>query len=400
MKEQEEEKYQRVGTTLYKIVKRPLMSGDFIEERRAWNYETLRQDHSKDYISQIEKYDGFTSVPDHIAYKKCIGKFLNQYKPIDYLPTEGNCQKIIEFLAHVFEEQIEMGLDYLQLLYLRPLARLPVLLLVSKQRNTGKTTFLNFLKSIFGNNMTFNTNEDFRSQFNSDWTNKLIIAIDEAILDRKEDSERIKNLSTAMSFKAEAKGKDRNEVEFFAKFILNSNNENRPVIIEQGETRYWVRKISPLKNENSKILSELMEEIPHFLYFLQHREYSTKCESRMWFRHDLLVTDALRKIIQFNRGNVEIEMLNLISEIMQIKELDTYSFCVNDILDMLTRLNIKTEPTQIRRILQENWGLVPENATRYTAFIFGGSSDILEIKKTARIYLISREKIGKLLLHF
>ena len=400
MKEQEEEKYQRVGTTLYKIVKRPLMSGDFIEERRAWNYETLRQDHSKDYISQIEKYDGFCSVPDHINYKRTIGRFLNQYEPINYQPKDGDYPKIFEFLTHIFEEQIEMGLDYLQLLYLKPLARLPVLLFVSKERNTGKTTFLNFLKAIFGSNMTFNTNEDFRSQFNSDWMNKLIIAVDEALLDRKEDSERIKNLSTAMSFKAEAKGKDRNEVEFFAKFILNSNNENRPVIIDQGETRYWIRKISPLKKENNKILKELKEEIPHFLYFLQHRDYSTKCESRMWFRHDLLVTDPLRKIIQFNRGNIEIEMLNLISEIMQIKELDTYSFCVNDILDMLARLTIKTEPTQIRRILQENWGLVPENSTRYTAFIFSGSSDILEIKKTARIYLISREKVDKLMLHF
>jgi len=400
MKEQEEEKYQRVGTTLYKIVKRPLMSGDFIEERRAWNYETLRQDHSKDYISQIEKYDGFCSVPDHINYKRTIGRFLNQYEPINYQPKDGDCSKIFEFLTHIFEEQIEMGLDYLQLLYLKPLARLPILLFVSKERNTGKTTFLNFLKAIFGSNMTFNTNEDFRSQFNSDWMNKLIIAVDEALLDRKEDSERIKNLSTAMSFKAEAKGKDRNEVEFFAKFILNSNNENRPVIIDQGETRYWIRKISPLKKENNKILKELKEEIPHFLYFLQHRDYSTKCESRMWFRHDLLVTDPLRKIIQFNRGNIEIEMLNLISEIMQIKELDTYSFCVNDILDMLARLTIKTEPTQIRRILQENWGLVPENSTRYTAFIFSGSSDILEIKKTARIYLISREKVDKLMLHF
>jgi len=400
MKEQEEEKYQRVGTTLYKIVKRPLMSGDFIEERTPWNYDTLRQDHSKDFISQIEKYDGFCSVPDHINYKQSIAKFLNLYKPINYQPTEGDCPKIIEFISHIFGEQIEMGLDYLQLLYLKPLVRLPILLLVSKERNTGKTTFLNFLKVIFGNNMTFNTNEDFRSQFNSDWTNKLIIAVDEALLDRKEDSERIKNLSTATSFKAEAKGKDRKEVDFFAKFVLNSNNENRPVIIEQGETRYWVRKIFPLKKENTQILNELKGEIPHFLHFLQQREYSTKCESRMWFRHDLLVTDALRKIIQFNRGNIEIEMLNLISEIMQIKELDTYSFCVNDVLDMLARLTIKTEPTQIRRILQENWELVPEKSTRYTAYIFGGSNDIYEIKKNARIYLISREKVDKLMLHF
>ena len=400
MKEQEEEeKYQRVGTTLYKIVKRPLMSGDFIEERRAWNYETLRQDHSKDYISQIEKYDGFCSVPDHINYKRSIGKFLNQYEPINYQPDEGSCTKIIEFLSHIFEEQIEMGLDYLQLLYRKPLVRLPILLLVSKERNTGKTTFLNFLKAIFASNMTFNTNEDFRSQFNSDWTNKLIIAVDEALLDRREDSERIKNLSTAMSFKAESKGKDRNEVDFFAKFILNSNNEYRPIIIDQGETRYWVRKVSPLQKENDRILGELKAEIPHFLYFLLHRDYSTKYESRMWFRHDLLITDALRKIIQFNRGSLEIEMLNLISEIMQIKELDTYTFCVNDMLRMLKQISIKTEPTQIRAILKDKWSIAPGAATRYVAHLFDESSAIVEKEKVGRIYYISREQIERIMLH-
>ena len=34
---------------------------------------------------------------------------------------------------------------------------------------------------------------NFRSQFNSGSMNKLIIAIDEALFDRKEDSESIKN---------------------------------------------------------------------------------------------------------------------------------------------------------------------------------------------------------------
>ncbi len=396
MKEQEE-KYQRVGITLFKIVRRPLLSGDFIEERRPWNNETLRQDHSKDYISQIEKYDGFCSMPDHINYQRSLGKFLNLYESINYQPEQGSCDKIIDFLTHIFGEQIEIGLDYMQLLYTKPLQRLPVLLLVSKERNTGKTTFLNFLKAIYAGNMTFNANEDFRSQFNSDWANKLIIAVDEVLLDRREDSERIKNLSTAKSFKSEAKGKDRNEVEFFAKFILNSNNEHCPVIIEQGETRYWVRRILPLKKENSRILEELKEEISHFLYFLQHRELSTKCESRMWFRHDLLVTDALRKIIQYNRGKVETEMQNLILEIMQLKELTTYIFCVNDILDMLNRISVKTDATQIRRILQDKWDLSPESTTRYTAFVFGANNDIIESKKSGRTYRITQSQIEELM---
>ena len=54
-------------------------------------------------------------------------------------------------------------------------------------------------------------------------------------------------LYPASVYKIEAKGKDRCEVHFFGKFIMCSNNEDTPVLIEPGETRYWVRKINPLK---------------------------------------------------------------------------------------------------------------------------------------------------------
>lgn len=394
----QDEKYLRVGTTLYKMVKRPLLSGDFIEERRPWNYETLRQDHSKDFISQIEKFDGFCSVPDHVNYRRSIGKFLNQYDPINYSPQEGECPTILGFMEHLFEEQLELGLDYLQLLYLKPLVRLPILLLVSKERNTGKTTFLNFLKSIFAGNMTFNTNEDFRSQFNSDWANKLIVAVDEVLLDRREDSERIKNLSTAISYKAEAKGKDRNEIDFFAKFILCSNNEHCPIVIDKGETRYWVRKIKPIEKENTQMLNQLREDIPYLLYFLTHRNLSTKNESRMWFRQDLLITDALRKIIHYNRSKVEAEMLNIIAEIMELKELNEYLFCLRDMLLMLTGLSIRTESSHIKRILQESWGLMPEKTTRYTAITLSVHRELIEVPNTQRIYRITKNKLDDLML--
>lgn len=58
--------------------------------------------------------------------------------------------------------------------------------------------------------MTFNSMSDIRSTFNSDWASKLIIGIEESFdSNRKEDSEKIKNLSTAMSFKLVAKGQYR-----------------------------------------------------------------------------------------------------------------------------------------------------------------------------------------------
>ncbi len=137
-------------------------------------------------------------------------------------------------MRHIFGEQYELGMDYMQLLYLQPTQKLPIVLLVSEERNTGKSTFLNFLKAVFENNVTFNTNEDFRSQFNSDWAGKLLIVVDEVLLNRREDSERLKNLSTTFTYKVEAKGKDRTEIAFFAKFAPCSNNEYLPILIYAG----------------------------------------------------------------------------------------------------------------------------------------------------------------------
>ena len=195
-----------------------------------------------------------------------------------------------------------MGYDYLQLLYLRPLQRLPVLLLVSSERNTGKTTFLNLLKLIFGGNVTFNTNEDFRSQFNDDWAGKLLICVDEVLLNRREDSERIKNLSTARSCKAEAKGRDRREVEFFGKFVLCSNNERNPVLIEAAETRYWVRRIPPLTHDDQQLLARMQTEIPGLLFFLQRRTPRPARRAACGSPPRLLATEALRRIIHYNRS--------------------------------------------------------------------------------------------------
>lgn len=394
-----EDRYIRVATTLYKIVRKPLLSGDFMELRVPWNYETLRQDESKDFISQIRKYDGFCCVPSHTCYQRTIGTFLNEYEPIEVKPEQGAFPKIEAFLRHIFGEQYEMGLDYLQLLYLNPLQRLPILLLVSKERNTGKTTFLNLLKAIFGANMTFNTNEDFRSQFNSDWATKLIVAVDEVLLDRKEDSERIKNLSTARSYKSEAKGKDRNEVEFFAKFVLNSNNELNPIYIEQGETRYWVRKIPTLASDNPNLLSEMKKELPALLWYLSHRQLSTAKESRMWFRNDLLITNALRKMVNHNRNKIEGEVLQILAEIMETEQLTELMFCVVDIVNMLEVRGLRAEHPHLRRILQHNWELHPSPTSQYYstyALRYDGSTE--RKSATGRYYTISKERLNAILL--
>ena len=158
------EEFIRVGTTLYKLVNQPRLNGGYVKKRIVWNNETLRQDYGKHYLATVPKYDGFCTVPDHVNYRPIVEKFLNLYESIDHKPMEGDFPSIRSLVEHIFGEQYELGMDYLQMLYLRPIQKLPILLLVSEERNTGKSTFLNFLKAMFQNNVTFNTNEDFRSQ--------------------------------------------------------------------------------------------------------------------------------------------------------------------------------------------------------------------------------------------
>ena len=393
------EEFIRVGTTLYKLVNQPRLNGGYVKKRIVWNNETLRQDYGKHFLATVPKYDGFCTVPDHVNYRPVVDKFLNLYEPINYKPMEGDFPSIHSLVEHIFGEQYELGMDYLQLLYLQPIQKLPILLLVSEERNTGKSTFLNFLKALFQNNVTFNTNEDFRSQFNSDWAGKLLIVVDEVLLSRREDSERLKNLSTTLSYKVEAKGKDRDEISFFAKFVLCSNNEYLPVIIDAGEIRYWVRKIDRLQSDDTDFLQKLKTEIPAFLYHLQHRQLSTEKESRMWFAPSLLHTEALQKIIRSNRNRLEIEMSELVLDIMASTGIDTFSFCCNDILTLLANTYVKAEKHQVRKVLQECWKLTPAlNGLTYTTYQLNYNRECRyePIRRVGRFYTVTRQQLETL----
>ena len=387
----------RVGTTLYKVVDQPTISGGKVRKRILWNMETLRQDYGKEFIKYVHKYDGFCTVPEHVNHRLVIDGFLNLYEPIGHKPMQGDFPNIKKLVSHIFGGQYELGMDYLQLLYLRPVQKLPILLLVSEERNTGKTTFLNFLKALFRDNVTFNTNEDFRSQFNSDWAGKLLIVVDEVLLSRREDSDRLKNLSTTLSYKVEAKGKDRNEISFFAKFVLCSNNETLPVIIDEGETRYWVRKVSSLQADDTDFLEKLKAEIPAFLFHLQGRTLYTQQNSRMWFAPELIATDALRRIIRCNRNKLEVELSELFLEVMANAQTDNLQFCLNDVLTLLQCNHVKAEKHQVRKIVQDFWKLQPaENALTYTTYeySYNNGCHYSPIKRVGRYYSITRDKLN------
>ena len=395
-----EDRFERIGTTYYKIVRQPNAAGELSERRLPWSVETIRQDYGKDFLANIPKYDGFCCVPSHIGYKTVVGTFLNRYAPISHIPTPGEWPTIEALVRHIFGSQYELGLDYLQLLYTKPLQKLPILLLVSEERNTGKSTFLNFLKALFEDNVTFNSNESFRSQFNSDWNGKLLIVVDEVLLNKREDSERLKNLSTTYRYKMEAKGQDREEVSFFAKFVLCSNNEYLPVVIDPGETRYWVRKIERLKSDDTAFLDKVKTEIPAFLHHLSERQLSTTEESRMWFDSRLTDTAALQKIIRANRNRVEIELSELLMDIMESRKIEAVDFCLNDILNLFDYQRVKADRTALRKVVQDCWKLRPApNSLCYTTYqmgVFLNEPAYVETKKVGRFYTVTRQMLEHL----
>ena len=220
------------------------------------------------------------------------------------------------------------------------------------------------------------------------------------LLNRREDSERLSSTSsTTLPYKVEAKGKDRDEIAFFAKFVLCSNNEYLPVIIDAGETRYWVRKIDRLQSDDTDFLQKLKAEIPAFLYHLQHRTMATKKESRMWFAPKLIETEALRKIIRSNRNRLEIEMCELMLDIMDSTDTDSFSFCYNDILLLLVHSQVKAERHQVRKVLQECWKLMPaSNTLTYTTYQvdFTRKCRYSPIRRIGRFYTVTKEYLTSL----
>ncbi|MCX4334198.1 MAG: DUF5906 domain-containing protein [Bacteroidales bacterium] len=255
--------YVRVGTTYYKMVNQPQLRGGSVRKRIPWSVETLRQDHGKNFIVDIPKYDGFCTVPSHKDYREEIDNFLN----------------------------------------------------------------------------------------------------------RREDTERLKNLSTALTYKVEAKGKDRYEVPFYTKFVLCSNNERNPVLIDAEETRFWVRKVSRLESDDTQFLYKLKAEIPAFLFWLSNRQLSTEQENRMWFRPSFIHTAALDKIIRNNRSRVEIDMCEQILEVMNEQNIGEFSFCINDLLPLWENTRHKVERYQVRVVVQDFWKLTPApNAYTYVTY--------------------------------
>ena len=249
-----------------------------------------------------------------------------------------------------------------------------------------------WLKNIFEYNMTFLTNNDFSSQFNQDYTDKTVIAVDEVLFKTDELTERIKYLSTTNTHKTEAKGKDKKENPFFGKFILCSNNETNFIKIDALEIRFWVLKIEKYQSEDVDFLDKLTKEIPAFLFFLSNRKLSTENQSRMWFLPQQIKTKALERLVKFNSSKFELELAGILLNIMDNLDVNQIDFSLTDLQNILNKFRVKYDMNQVKNIMKSNWKLTQQkNSNQYQKITVTPDLDFYLNKSKGRYFSVTRK---------
>ena len=292
-------KYIRIRDDYYKIVFRPDKSGKLYKDLLRLSKTTITDDYTKGILKYINKYDDFTLVASHINYQQSINGFYNQYHEVTHKPTQGDCVNIFHILTHIFgESHIDFILDYLQILYTNPNQCLPIILIESSDKNTGKTTVSNLFYWIFQYNAIKLGNSDLQSEFGGFWLQRLLIIVDETSLEKQGVTQMLKRLSTETGkVTSNEKNKAQREVDFIGKFIFLSNDEGKALQIERGDPRWAVFKASTFAEkgykDDPKISEKIQQEIPAFLHFLINRKLVHSLESRMYFAPEVYRTSQL-----------------------------------------------------------------------------------------------------------
>lgn len=306
--------YMRVGSAYFKRITKTDRYGIERIEFKPWLKEEIKQDHAhgKDggraYLAKIPLYDDFTIRPDNLNYRPVIGGCYNLYAPFAHTPEPGDITWSRRLMEHIFGEQLSLGWRYMQMLYLHPDHLMPILVLVSRERQTGKTTFIDWLNIIFGANVANVGPEDLQNGFNATYATSNIIAIEETFVDKQVTVEKLKALSTAKEIMVNRKFISQYSVPFFGKIILASNHEDRFARIDQEETRFFIRKVGAPVHTNHAILDDLRREVPALLHYLTTLPPVDLSVDRSGFTPEELHNESLQIVKEESRTGMHKEL--------------------------------------------------------------------------------------------
>lgn len=415
-----------VGDEFFEEVQMPSANPAFTQRQLVHRKkETLTARYTRNFVNYLKYYHGFVNVPSHFNYERIIEmedkEFFNQYFPFPHVPEKGRWDNIEFFIKHIFGEHTithpktgheihnyQMGLDYLQLLLCNPTQPLPILVLFSRENQTGKSTFGELCYRMLGDNVIFIGNSDLQSDFNEIYAGRLLAICEETLLERRRDAERIKNMSTASRMTVNPKGQKQYTIDFFTKFQFYSNNP-RMVYVTRHDDRYWILKVKAIpKDKIDPGLKERMwAEIPAFVHYLQHRQMVTQMESRMHFNPDLLRTDVFLDTVRLNEPTAATDLRENIRDMFyeQGEECDVIEMPLKNILDEF--FSSKTNRGWVQEILKDYLNVEPLRGQdgkqilkrgEYTKMVYNeyaadgeGALEIKVVKWRGRPYVFYRQ---------
>lgn len=386
----EKTEFIRVGINYFKKISKPDRYGNQVHELKVWNKQEIIEDFGRGYIKDIPKFDDFVIVPDHFNYSRTVTNNYNLYHEFKYIPLKGSIYWSEVLMNHVFGDQIELGWRYMKLLYMFPDRIAPILVLVSKQRETGKTTFLNWLNMIYTHNVAMITPDDLTSQFNSFYATKNLIIIEETLMEKSVTVEKLKALSTQKFITINQKHISEYKVPFYGKFILASNNEDNFAKIDQHEIRFFIRKLGKPTITNHNIEADLMKEIPALLHHLIHEvpeiDFSV---GRVPFTASELSNDALTNVVETSKNWLYKELHECFESFFNEYEIvKTLYVSPMDIKDQWFKTNNQVQIAYINRVMKEDFNLERQKQQRYSGFFVNDFDNPLV--KNGRPYKVER----------
>lgn len=384
----------RVGTDYFKVIIKEDRFGIRRTQLKHWKREEIRLDHGLKYVKKIPQYDDFIIQPSNLNYKPIVNSCYNLYTPFQHKPEQGPWTWTMRLMQHVFGDQLSSGMKYMQTLFLEPKRFLPILVLVSKERGTGKTTFINWLSMLFGGNVALLGAQDLAGDFNFFYATKNIICVEETLIERQLTIEKLKSLSTAKSVTVNQKFTAQFRVPFYGKFILTSNNERRFAKIDQEEVRFFIRKLSTPQHKNHNIENDLLAEIPAFLHHLTTLPPVDYSISRDGFLPEELNNDNLRDVKYESRSSLFKDLHEYFTDFFSNHE------TVDEIFGTPAELksywfgnNGRVDPSYIRYVLKNEFELETEELMRYNPIT---DFENPYVKKVGRPFKITKDFCNKI----
>ncbi len=379
--------YIRVGTDYFKEICKVDRFGITRTELKPWKKDEIRTDHGIEIFKKIPKYDDFVILPDNMNCRGAENNCYNLYREFSHRPSQGQWYWTDILIKHIFGEQYSLGLRYLQILYISPERMSPILVLVSRERQTGKTTFINWLNMVFGSNMTIITPDDLQSNFNSSYATSNIIAIEETCFEKSVTIEKLKALATGKFISVNQKYVNPYKIPFFGKIILTSNNEDKFARIDEEEIRFFIRKVTTPQISNHDIEADLVKEIPAFLHYLTTLPDVDFTKDRTGFTPDELVNESLQTVKAESKSTLY-KTLKMQIESLFLNELSSSDSFLADALSVKAKFfqydGTITAP-YIRQVLKNEFCLLLSDPQYFNPF--GNDPG-----KTARAYSFKREQ--------